>query len=246
MRNFKLEIQYDGSRYKGWQIQPGNTATIQGKITDVLSKMEGETIQLIGCGRTDAGVHAENYVANFNSKTRKSPESVFEYLKEYLPDDIVIKSVKEASDRFHARYNVVSKTYVYTIDNNSEYRNVFTRKYANYIREYLNVNAMRQGAELLVGTHDFKSFTTMKSKGKSTVRTINYINVTENNGVIEFEFNGNGFLQNMVRIMMGTLIEIGLGERKVNDIERIFEAKERAEAGPTAYAHGLSMKNAQY
>lgn len=245
MRNFKIEIQYDGTRYKGWQVQKGNTATIQGKLQDVLSKMENDPVQVIGCGRTDAGVHAENYVANFNSKTRKSPESVFEYLKEYLPDDIVVKTVKEASDRFHARYNVVSKTYVYRIDN-SEYRNVFTRKYANYIREYLDLNAMRNAAELLVGTHDFKSFTTMKSKEKSTVRTINYINITNNNGMIEVEFNGNGFLQNMVRIIMGTLIEVALGERKAIDVERILEAKERAEAGPTAYAHGLTMKGAEY
>ncbi|MGL5615065.1 MAG: tRNA pseudouridine synthase A, partial [Sarcina sp.] len=151
MRNFKIEVQYDGSRYKGWQVQKGNTATIQGKLQDVLSKMENEPVQVIGCGRTDAGVHAENYVANFNSNTGKSPESVFEYLKEYLPDDISVKTVREASDRFHARYNVVSKTYVYRIDN-SEYRNVFERKYVTYIREYLDLRAMDRAAQLLVGT----------------------------------------------------------------------------------------------
>lgn len=245
MKNFKIEVQYDGSRYKGWQIQKGNTSTIQGKITDVLCKMENEEIKVIGCGRTDAGVHAESYIANFTSNTKKNSEEILEYLEEYLPEDIVIKSIKEASERFHARYNIVSKTYVYRIDNN-KYRNVFARRYATYIKEDLDLDAMKEAAEILVGTHDFKSFTTMKSKEKSTVRTINYINISKKDGIIEVEFNGNGFLQNMVRIIMGTLIEVAMGERKAIDIEEILEAKERAKAGHTAYAHGLTMKGVQY
>lgn len=245
MRNLKIEIEYDGSRYKGWQTQKGNIATIQEKLESVIGKMTGEKIQIIGCGRTDTGVHAENYIANFTTNCEKTVDEMLDYLYEYLPEDIVVKTMKDTSERFHARYNVISKTYVYRINNN-KYRNVFNKKYTCHIPEKLNVENMRVAAGVLLGTKDFMSFTTLKNKSKATVRTINYINITENDGNIEMEFNGNGFLKNMVRIISGTLIEIGLGTKKTEDMKKILEAKLRSEAGPTAHAHGLSLKNVQY
>lgn len=245
MRNLKMEIQYDGSRYRGWQRQKDVDLTIQNKIENVLSKMTGEDIQVIGCGRTDTGVHAEAYVANFKTNYIASIEDILAYLYEYLPEDIAVKSLKDTSERFHARYNVKSKTYVYRINNN-KFRDVFNRKYAYHIAEKLYLTEMKSAAEFLIGTHDFQSFTSLKPNTKSTVRTINYINITENGGMIEVEINGNGFLLNMVRIITGTLIEVGMGNLNPSDVERILDEKKRSEAGPIAAAKGLCLKSVQY
>lgn len=245
MRNIKMLIQYDGSRYKGWQKQRGEDQTIQGKIENVLSKMTGEDIQVIGCGRTDAGVHADNYIANFHTNSDMKVTAMQEYINEYLPEDIVVKSLKDASDRFHARYNVKSKTYVYKINNNM-FEDVFSRKYVYHFKEQLNLDEMRKGAEYLIGTHDFRSFTNLKSKNKSTVRTINYININEDQGIIEIEVNGNGFLMNMVRIIAGTLLEVGTGKLKAEDVEKILKEQKRSEAGPIAPAKGLCLKEVNY
>lgn len=245
MRNLKITIEYDGTRYKGWQKQKGDISTIQDKIEKVLSKMTGEDVQVIGCGRTDTGVHAENYVANFNTNSDFTVEMMLNYLYEFLPEDIVVKSMKDTSERFHARYNVKSKTYVYRINNN-KYRNVFNRKYTYHIDEELDIKKMRNGAEALIGTHDFQSFTSLKPKTKSTLRTINYINISENDGLIEIEVNGNGFLWNMVRIIAGTLIEVGKGNLKPSDVEKILNEKKRSESGPIAQAKGLTLKEVNY
>ncbi|MBL4931513.1 tRNA pseudouridine(38-40) synthase TruA [Clostridium paridis] len=245
MRNLKISLQYDGTRYKGWQRQKENSPTIQEKIESVLSKMTGEEIQVIGCGRTDSGVHAENYVANFRTNSNMSIDEMLDYLYEYLPEDIVVKSMKDTTERFHARYNVKSKTYVYRIYN-GRFRNVFNRKYTYHTNEKLNLDDMKRASEVLIGTHDFQSFTSLKSNSKSTVRTINYINITENDGMIEVEVNGNGFLWNMVRIIVGTLLEVGVGKINVKDVERILDEKKRAEAGPIAQAKGLCLKSVQY
>ena len=218
MRNLKMLIQYDGSRYKGWQKQKTTDQTIQGKMENILTKMSGEEIQVIGCGRTDAGVHAENY-ANFRINSDMTAMEILEYVNKYLPEDIVVKSMKDASERFHARYNVKSKTYVYKINNN-EYRDVFNRRYVHHITEKLNLGDMRKASEFLIGTHDFRSFTNLKSKKKSTLRTINYINIKEDKGNIEIEVNGNGFLMNMVRIITGTLLEVGTGKLEAVDVEK--------------------------
>lgn len=245
MRNLKMSIQYDGSKYKGWQKQKSDALTIQDKIESVLSKMTGEDIQVIGCGRTDAGVHAENYVANFHTDCQFKIETMMDYLYQFLPEDIVVKSMKDTSERFHARYNVKSKTYVYRINNN-KFRNVFNRKYVYHTDEKLDLNEMRNAAEVLIGTHDFQSFTSLKPNTKSTVRTINHIKITEDNGIIEIEVNGNGFLLNMVRIITGTLLEVGKGELKPKDVKRILGEKKRSEAGPIAQAKGLTLKDVQY
>ena len=245
MRNLKMSIEYDGTRYKGWQKQKEGIPTIQEKIENVLSKMTGEDIQVIGCGRTDSGVHAENYAANFQTNCTFTIDDMLNYLYEFLPEDIVVKSMKDTTERFHARYNVKSKTYVYRIDNN-RFRNVFSRKYVYHTDEEINLNEMRNASEVLIGTHDFQSFTSLKPNTKSTLRTINHIKITENDGMIEIEVNGNGFLLNMVRIITGTLLEVGKGNLKPADVERILNEKKRSEAGPIAQAKGLCLKGVQF
>lgn len=248
MRNLKMVIEYDGTRYKGWQKQnhkDSSVSTIQDKIEAVLCKMTGENIQLIGCGRTDSGVHAENYIANFHTDCDLTIDTMLNYLYEFLPEDIVVKSMKDTSERFHARYNVKSKTYVYRI-NNSKFRNVFNRKFVYHTDENLNLSEMRRAAEVLIGTHDFQSFTSLKPNTKSTLRTINYIEIEENQDMIEIEVNGNGFLLNMVRIIVGTLLEVGKGKLSPLEVEKILNQKKRSEAGPIAQAKGLCLKNIQY
>ena len=175
MRNLKMAIAYDGFKYKGWQKQKETDLTIQGKIEAVLSKMTGEEIQLVGCGRTDSGVHAENYIANFHTKCAFSINTMLDYFYEFLPEDIVVKSMENVAERFHARYNVKSKTYVYRINNN-KFRDVFNRKYSYHLAEKLNLTEMRNASEVLIGSHDFQSFTNSRNSDKSTSRTINYIN----------------------------------------------------------------------
>lgn len=245
MRNLKMLIEYDGTRYKGWQKQKDGVSTIQSKIENVLSKMTGEDIQVIGCGRTDSGVHAENYIANFHTNCELSIDSMLNYLYEFLPEDIVVKSMKDTTERFHARYNAKSKTYIYRI-NNSKFRNVFNRKYVYHSDDNLDIDAMREASKILVGTHDFQSFTNLKSKTKSTIKTINYINILKNSDFIEIEVNGNSFLFNMVRIIVGTLLEVGNGNLNISDVEKILNEKKRSEAGPIAQAKGLSLKNVEY
>lgn len=245
MRNIKMIIEYDGTNYKGWQKQAGAVKTVQGRLEELLSSLLGEEVQLVGCGRTDAGVHALNYTANFHINSRMNVNEIFDYMYANLPEDISIKDIRDASERFHARYNILSKTYVYRI-NNSEIKNVFDRKYIHNIRDRLNQDNMRLCAEILTGTHDFQSFTTLKSKTKSTVRTVNYIHITEKDGIMEIEINGNGFLWNMVRIIVGTLIEAGKGKLNRSDVENILNAKKRSDAGPIASARALFLKDVEY
>lgn len=245
MRNLKMTIEYDGFKYKGWQKQKDTELTIQGKIEAVLAKMTGEEIQVVGCGRTDSGVHAENYIANFHTNCALKTGAMQDYLYEYLPEDIGVKSLEEVDERFHARYNVKSKTYVYRI-NNSKFRNVFNRKYIYHLAERLNITEMSKASEVLVGCHDFQSFANTRNSDKSTTRTIYYIKVTEKDGLVEIEVNGNGFLWNMVRVIVGTLIEVGKGDLKSIDVETILNEKKRWEVGPLAQAKGLFLKDVQY
>ena len=245
MRNIKMILEYDGTRFKGWQKQTDDINTLQGKLEDVLSKMVGEEVQIIGCGRTDSGVHALNYTANFHTENKMHVNEMSKYLYDNLPDDIAVKSIKDASERFHSRYNILSKTYVYRI-NNSGIKNVFDRKYIHNIGEKLNLDDMKSCVAVLIGNHDFQSFTTLKTKTKSTMRTINFINIMENGSIIEIEINGNGFLWNMVRIILGTLIEAGKGNIKITDVENILNAKKRSEAGPMAPAKALFLKDVEY
>lgn len=249
MRNIRMTIQYDGSRYKGWQkqnIRGTSVSTIQDKIEKVLSKMTGEEIQVIGCGRTDTGVHADKYTANFKTNSEKKIPEMLKYLREFLPEDISVTSLREVSDRFHSRLNAISKTYVYTIDNN-KFANVFLKKYAYHVEGQLDIEKMREASKYLLGTHDFKGFSAVKDKSKkSTIRTINYINITEKDNIIKIEYNGNGFLLNMVRILSGTLIKVAKGEIEPIKVKELLEEKSRSELAEKAPAKGLCMKEVKY
>lgn len=242
--NYKLKISYDGTRYFGWERQP-EKETIQGKIENVLSRMCNTEVEITGAGRTDAGVHAKAMIANVHMETDKSDDEILEYMNQYLPDDIAITSVTKASERFHARYNAKGKTYCYTIFN-GKVKPVFNRKYYTYIDTKLDVDAMREATNYLIGEHDFKSFCGNPKMKKSTVREIKSIDIKTSKGYIYIYFTGTGFLQYMVRILVGTLLMVGRGEVSPKQIEEILEAKDRTKAGQTAPAKGLCLEKVYY
>lgn len=245
MRNFKIVLQYDGTRYQGWQRQVSTDNTIQGKIEVLLSKMCEAPVEIQGAGRTDAGVHAYGQVANFHIETEKSAEEVMEYMNTYLPEDIAVIACEEKPERFHARLNAKGKIYRYCIWN-SDRKPVFRRKYVHQVPGKLDVDAMKKAASLLLGTHDYQSFTSTKKGKKSTVRTVERIDIEPVGEEIVFTFKGNGFLYHMVRIMMGTLIEIGLGVRKAEEIPAVLEAKDRSKSGHLIPANGLTLVEVFY
>ena len=244
MKNYKLLIEYDGTRYYGWQRQPNQT-TIQGKLESVLSLMCGKDVEVIGAGRTDGGVHARGMTANVNLDTELSPEEIRDYLNRYLPDDIAVLEVKEASPRFHARYNAIGKTYQYTCYD-GDVKPVFDRKYYTRLEEKPDVERMRQAAEILMGEHDFRNFCVNPRMKKSTVRLVDRIVIERDGGYIRFTFHGTGFLQNMVRIMVGTLLEVGCGRMTAEQVKEVLENSERQKAGPTAPAQGLCLVSVDY
>ena len=244
MRNLRLDICYDGTRYRGWQRLPGRDDTIQGKLETALSRILGESIEISGSGRTDAGVHARGQVANFHCESNMPAKEILENLRRYLPEDIGIYSCKDVSPRFHARLNAKEKTYRYRIWN-SNAPCVFDRRYVAVMPENLNLEAMRQAAELLLGEHDFSAFCGNAKMKKSTVRYIRSIEIRRCEDEIQLEFTGNGFLHNMVRILAGTLIEVGRGEREAHSIPELFGGK-RAEAGFLAPAQGLCLMEVMY
>lgn len=243
--NYKLTIEYDGTRYEGWQRQAKTEKTIQGKIEQVLSRMEDRKIEIDGAGRTDAGVHAKGQTATVQLSTRWTCEEILEYLNQYLPDDIGILSVQRVPERFHARLWATGKCYSYRIGTDSQ-KGVFDRKYRYALGKELDVDAMREAAEHLLGTHDFKSFCGNPKMKKSTVRTIEEIRIEEGPHEVKLVYKGNGFLQYMVRILTGTLIEVGLHERKADSIPELLEKRERKYAGVTAPAMGLCLEQVFY
>lgn len=247
MRNIKLTIEYDGSRYDGWQRLGKNSGqmTIQGKIEEVLKKMTGEDIELDGSGRTDAGVHAYAQVANFHTNTTMKCYEIKHYLNRYLPRDIAVFEVEEVDERFHSRLNVKSKKYIYRIAI-GEVPSVFDRKYTYYCFDRLDVAAMKKAAVYLIGRHDFKAFSSIKKTNKSTVREIYDIDIYNDGREIQITVHGSGFLYNMVRIIAGTLIEVGKGERKPEDMKRILDSRDREQAGVTAPAQGLFLLEVEY
>lgn len=244
-KNYKLKISYDGSRYFGWEHQP-DRETIQGKIETVLARMvDKDMVDVIGAGRTDAGVHARAMIANVQLDTQMSPEEIRDYANRYLPDDIAILEVREAADRFHARYKAVGKTYQYTCFD-GPIKPVFDRKYYTPLDQELDVEAMQEAAHFLEGKHDYKSFCGNSRMKKSTVRIVDTITVRRRKGYVYLTFHGTGFLQNMVRIMSGTLIEVGLGRKRPKEVGEILEACDRKVAGPTAPAKGLCLLKVDY
>lgn len=240
-----MTIQYDGTRYRGWQKLGDDDKTIQGKLENVLSIMTGEAIEIIGSGRTDAGVHAINQVANFHTNSQLSVDYILDYCYKYLPEDIVVKSIEEVDERFHTRYNAKSKKYLYRIWNDT-YHDVFTNRYFYHEANILDIDAMNRAVAYLVGEHDFSSFTTLKSKKKSMVREIYSIDINKEQKMIDIMFCGNGFLYNMVRIIAGTLIDVGLGKINVYDVKTILDSRDRSQAGPTAPAKGLFLLEVEY
>ena len=244
MLNYKLTIRYDGSRYYGWERQPG-CETIQGKLEAVLSEMAGAPVEVIGAGRTDAGVHAAAMVANVHLATKLTPEAIRDHLNHYLPDDIAVDEVKVAADGFHARYKAAGKLYTYTCYV-GQLKPVFDRKFLTVLDYSPDLSRMQAAAAHLVGEHDFRSFCTNPKMKKSTVRTVDSIEIVRKKDRIYFRVHGNGFLQNMVRVIVGTLLEVGQGKRSPEEIPGILEARDRTKAGYTAPAKGLCLTRVDY
>lgn len=245
MRNIKLVIQFDGGRYKGFNIQRDTELTVAAKLVAVLDKMTEEEIELIGCERMDVGAHGENYVANFKTDCMLSEEVMLDYLYEFLPEDIVVKSVEEVDERFHARYNVKSKTYKYVI-NCSTQRNVFNRKYVHHIDSKFDLENMRQVAEIFKGTHDFQSFTSLKPNGKSTMQTVNEINIEQTGEMIEITITADDFLIHMPRLIIGALIEAGKGTVSPKSAQEAMDKRLRAAGNPMGKAKALTLVSVRY
>ena len=244
MRNIRLDICYDGTRYNGWQRQTSHDNTIQGKLETALSRILGEPIEISASGRTDTGVHARGQVANFHTDAAMTCAELLAELRKYLPEDIGIYSCREVSPRFHARLNALEKTYQYRLWN-SDQPCVFDRRFVAVMEEELDVQLMQEAAQLLLGTHDFSAFCANKKMKKSTVRTIKSFTVQRVGEEIRFTVTGNGFLHNMVRILVGTLVEVGRGEREMDSIPALFGGK-REDAGFLDPGKGLCLMEVRY
>lgn len=243
-RNYKLLITYDGTKYYGWEHQP-NKDTIQGKLEDVLNHLSDKPVEIIGAGRTDGGVHAKGMVANVFLDIGMTEEELRDYMNRYLPQDIMIQQVSPASDRFHARYNAIGKTYCYTCFDGRT-KPVFDRKYVWTLEQTLDVERMQRAATYLIGRNDYKSFCKNPQKKKSTVRTIDQIEIVRRGDYVTLSFHGDGFLRNMVRILTGTLVDVGLGKTEPEHVLEILRAQNRLEAGETAPAQGLCLMKVDY
>ncbi len=245
MKNYKMILQYDGTRYNGWQRQGNTERTIQGKIESVLSKLTGQDVEVHGSGRTDAGVHAIGQVANAKLNFDGTMDELMEYLNQYIPKDIVVCSVEEVPMRFHSRLNAVRKTYCYRI-HMSPIRNVFERNYVWDYRKQLNVEEMKRAAEFLIGEYDFLPFCDLKKMKKSSVRTIEQIDWEVTESECKIFFCGNGFLYHMVRKLVGTLVEVGEGRKEAEQVREILETGNRELVSGIAPAEGLCLVNVEY
>ncbi len=245
MRNIRMKLAYEGTRYQGWQKQDSSENTIQGKLELLVSRMCDEEIAIQGSGRTDAGVHALEQVANFHTHSKMTEQEMLQYMNQYLPEDIAVVELTEVSERFHSRLNARGKRYSYRIWN-SEIPSVFYRRYSYTVPGELDIMAMEKAITYLRGEHDFKSFTSTKKGKKSTVRRIDDIEIRREGDLLIFTFEGNGFLYHMIRILMGTLLEVGRGEREADSIPRLIEAKNRAEAGALVPSKGLILEKVFY
>ncbi len=245
MRNIKLLIEYDGTHYLGWQVQPGGP-TIQGTLEEKLSRLTGEKIRLTGSGRTDSGVHALAQVAHFRTQSQMDVRTIQKALNSLLPPDIMIQKVEEVDEDFHARKHSKSKVYEYRILNRN-LRSVFHHGYVWHIPQKLDLTEMKKATQTLIGEHDFSAFRTVGSPTRTTVRRVIRAEwKSGRGGLIRFEIEANGFLKQMVRSIVGTLVEIGRGKIKAVDFRKILNSKDRKEAGPTAPAQGLFLKEVKY
>ena len=244
MRNIKLTIEYDGKCYNGWQKQP-DKLNIQGEIEKAIYNITQEEVDLIGSGRTDAGVHALGQVANFKTNSALPIEKLDLAINSQLKSSIIIKKAEEVDERFHSRYTAKQKTYRYII-NNSKTGTAIYRNLEYCFPVKLNVEKMVEAAKYFEGEHDFKAFKSSGTSGKNSVRTIYKAEVRQDGERIIIELTGNGFLYNMVRIISGTLLDVGLGKIEPNEIPDIIEKKDRTQAGKTLPAHGLYLVKVQY
>lgn len=245
MRTFRLTLCYDGSRYNGFQRQGNTDNTIQEKLETLLSRLLEQPVELAASGRTDAGVHARSQVCSFRADTEKDCPTLLAEIRRYLPEDIGAQALEEAETRFHARLSAREKTYVYRIWNSAT-PNVFQRRYTYMLPEALDVPAMEAAAAFLTGKHDFAAFCTKTGKKKSTVRTLRQLRITREGEELRLWFTGDGFLYNMVRILTGTLIEVGLGKRSGADLPAVLQSGQRSSAGFTAPAGGLTLWEVRY
>lgn len=275
MATYCLTIQYDGTRYNGWQKQGNTSNTIQEKLETLLSRLYDTPLEIAGSGRTDAGVHALGQTASFHiekSKDRFSCEELTAQLNQYLPEDIRVLKTEQKEDRFHARLLAKNKVYEYRIDMGNVH-DIFQRRYTLFLSDYLksrpafeisknqkqpspktdahgtfrfNISAMQEAANYLLGTHDFKSFCDNKRMKKSSVRTIYSIDLRQDGNFLTIRYCGNGFLYHMVRILTGTLLEVGLEQRKPEDMENIIDGMDRALSGPAVPPQGLFLVEVSY
>jgi len=242
---YMLLIEYDGTRYKGWQRLGNTDQTIQQKIETLLSRILEENIEIHGSGRTDNGVHAYGQVAHFDTSQVIEEDKFIAICNEMLPQDIVFKQITKVDSQFHARLSAKSKKYVYKIWN-SPIPSALYRKYIYHVNKPLDLTAIERAISYLVGEYDFSSFTANKSKKKSMLRRINGIEIKQDGEVLEFIFDGEGFLHKMVRIITGTLVEVGLGEKTPEDVANILKQQDRKLAGHTAPSHGLYLLEVKY
>ena len=245
MQNYKLTLCYDGAKYKGWQRQGNTDNTIQAKLETLLSRLLGSPVEVSGSGRTDAGVHAYCQVCSFRADTEMSAEDILSALRRYLPEDIGAMSLTKAAPDFHARLSCREKSYLYRIWN-SDLPNVFSRRYTYTFPDALNISEMRRAAALMLGRHDFTSFCANKHMKKSAVRELRSIEIYRHEEELRILLTGDGFLYNMVRIIVGTLIEVGIGARSADSIPDILQSKDRTQAGFTAPAQGLALYEVKY
>lgn len=245
MRNFKLTLCYEGGRYRGWQKQGNTGQTLQEKLEGLLSRLLAQPVELAGSGRTDAGVHARRQVCSFRAETALSCAELLRALRQHLPEDIGALALEEAEPRFHARLSCTGKTYCYRVWN-SEAPCVFERRWVYVLPAPLDVAAMERAAALLCGEHDFSAFCANRRMKKSAVRTLRRIEIQREGEELRLRFTGDGFLYNMVRILTGTLLEVGLGQRSAEDMPALLASRDRERAGFTAPAQGLTLWDVAY
>lgn len=244
MRNIKLIIEYDGTNYAGWQVQPNGLA-IQQVVEEALAKLIGAPVRLYSSGRTDAGVHARRMVATFRTETTIPLRAFSDGLNTLLPPDIAVREAEGVPAGFDPRRDAKGKHYRYTILN-APRRLPLVRLHAWHVREMLDLDAMRRAAAHLVGEHDFAAFRASGCAAKTTVRRIDALEIVREGDLIHIDVTGSGFLRNMVRIMVGTLVEVGMGKRLPDGFSSLFESLDRSAAGMTAPAHGLCLMEVFY
>ena len=244
MRNIKLTLEYDGTNYLGWQKQKVGI-TIQGTLEEAIKVLTKEEVEVTGSSRTDAGVHAKGFVANFKTNSNIPSEKFREAINHKLPEDIVILKSEEVEEEFHARYNAMGKTYSYSILNR-DVPSAIDRNYLYHVKRRLDVESMKEACQYFIGTHDFSAFKTSGSSVKTTVRTIKELYIEDNDDIIKIYVTGDGFLYNMVRIIVGTLIMVGSNKIKPLEIKNIIASKEREKAGICVPASGLVLEKVYY